>query len=158
TFGAMTCLTAMLAAMRDDSDAALASAERALSAVVHSPTPFPLVARTARARALMIVGRCSAAAEVVARAMPLINMAAFPVVGWQFHLSLARLRLMEGRLRSGEAQYTMVSAMVAERPVFARQAALIGLAVVAYEHNRLDDAADLLERFAEARAQTSRSR
>src|SRR5262249_35006304 len=77
---------------------------------------------------------------------------------WQFHLTLARLRLLEGRLRSAEAQYALVSAMVAERPVFSRQVALIGLAVVAYEQNRVDDADDLLERFAEARTQTSRSR
>jgi ATP/maltotriose-dependent transcriptional regulator MalT len=155
--GATASLTAMLAAMRDDSDAALANAERALSVVVHSPPPFLLVAQTAMARALIIVGRCSAAGEVAARALPLINMTAFPTVGWQFHLLLARLRLMEGRLRSAEAQYATVSAMVAERPVFPRQAALIGLAVVAYEQNRLGDAADFLERFAEARAQTSRS-
>jgi LuxR family maltose regulon positive regulatory protein len=155
--GAICSLYAFLSAMRDDAATTLDYAERAVRLLSNGPPRLRVMALTAVARAHLLAGRGGAAAEVVERTLPLVNVPAFPAIGWQFHLALASLRLLEGRLRSAAAQFSTVLAMVAERPVFARQAALIGLAVVAYEQNELDDATDFLDRLTEARREAARS-
>jgi LuxR family maltose regulon positive regulatory protein len=156
SLGAILSLSAMLAAMRDDAARAYADGMRAMQ-LLPVDRQLRLMAVTATARAHLMAGRAGAASQMLERALPLVNMAGFPNLGWQFHLVLASLALIEGRLRSAAAQYSTVLAMVAERPVFARQAALIGLAVVAYEQNQLDDATDFLARLAEARREAGRS-
>jgi LuxR family maltose regulon positive regulatory protein len=155
--GAICSLHAFLAAMRDDAGSAFDYAERAVGLLSSGPPRLRVMALTAVARAQLLAGRGAVAAQLVERALPLVNVPAFPAISWQFHLALASLRLIEGRLPSAAAQFSTVLAMVAERPVFARQAALIGLAVVAYERNELDDAADFLDRLAEARREAARS-
>jgi LuxR family maltose regulon positive regulatory protein len=155
--GAICSLYAFLSAMRDDAATAFDYAERAVRLLASGQLRLRVMALTALARAHLLAGRGAAAAQALESALPLVNAPAFPAISWQFHLGLASLRLMEGRLHSAAAQFSTVLAMVAERPVFARQAALIGLAVVAYEQNELDDAADFLDRLAEARREAARS-
>jgi LuxR family maltose regulon positive regulatory protein len=155
--GAICSLYAFLSAMRDDAATTFDYAERALRLLSGGPPRLRVMALTGLARGHLLAGRAGAAAQALERALPLVNVPAFPAISWQFHLALASLRLIEGRLRLAAAQFSTVLAMVAERPVFARQAALIGLAVVAYQQNELDDAADFLDRVDEARREAARS-
>jgi LuxR family maltose regulon positive regulatory protein len=155
SLGMVISLRASAAVMREDR-AALIHAERALELPVSVPA-YRLYAIDAVARTHLQLGATPAAASTLERALPLMDAIVIPLATLQLHNTLGLLRLQEGRLRAASAQFEALLTMVADRPLFPRQQGLIGQAVVAYERDELDDAADFMDRFDEVRRELGRS-
>jgi LuxR family maltose regulon positive regulatory protein len=153
--GAVLSLRGGAAMMREDASARV-YAERALALLPPTMVAFRVTALNALARAHLNAGEPVAAAEILDLALPLMNHVSVPLATFQIHHQLGHLRLMEGRLRAAQAQFDTLQALAGERFV-ARQQALIGLAVVAYERNQLEDATHLLDRLGEARRDANRA-
>jgi LuxR family maltose regulon positive regulatory protein len=154
--GRVISMRALAAVMREDRTA-LVHAERALELLPPRASAHRLFALDAIARTHVRLGDTQRAASALEQALPLMDVVSAPLATLQVHNTLGLLRLQEGRLRAAGAQFEALLAMAADRPIFPRQQALIGLAVVAYERNELDDAADFLARFDEARHELGRT-
>jgi LuxR family maltose regulon positive regulatory protein len=154
--GAVLSLHALVAAYRE-ANIAQTYAEQALALLLpESLSAYRLTALNVQARVHLHVGTPGAAAQKLEQALPLMNHVTVPLASFEVHHQLGQLRMMEGRLRAASAQFEALLAITTERPFFARQQALLGLATLAYERDQLAEARDFLDRVAEAHLESGR--
>jgi ATP/maltotriose-dependent transcriptional regulator MalT len=151
-------LHAQLAAIRNDPALAFACAERGLSLLPPGGSAFHLTALNAVTRGHFIRGDLIAAARAVADATALADANVFLLATWEAGNHAAYLQLLQGKLRRAATGFAEQLQRIGSRPDFSRQVALIQLAALAYEWNRLDEAKEHLDQLGVVRRQTGRTR
>jgi LuxR family maltose regulon positive regulatory protein len=154
--GKVLSFHAMLSALREDGDAALARADRALELLPEQEPGYRGTALNAITRAHLKRGDLALAEQFAGQVDAIATAHSIPLVRWQVHNHLAWLSFLRGELRRSATLYQELLDMIGGRPVFARQQAMIGLAGLAYEWNRLTEAAEYLERIDDQRAHAGR--
>jgi LuxR family maltose regulon positive regulatory protein len=146
---------AYLAVIQEDHPRAEACAERALALLppgqVHRVTAF-----LARAAVQLDRGEVTQAERTLTDLRTEPQAVASPLASWQVRNMLARLELLRGRPSRTAALQRQVVEEVGARRVFPRQVALLDLAAVSYEWNRLDEATAWLDQFPSAQTHSTR--
>jgi LuxR family transcriptional regulator, maltose regulon positive regulatory protein len=141
---------AHLALLREDRAQATACAERALALLPPNETNYRANALLARAILRLDCGHPAQAERALSEATATIEGVYAPLVSWRIRNLLARLETLRGRLSRAAALQREVLELVGERRVFAREVALLDLAALAYEWDRLDEATAWLDQVPSA--------
>jgi LuxR family maltose regulon positive regulatory protein len=112
---------------------------------------------TAIARGHLWRGDPGHAGQVLEQAIEATTRSVDTLARWELANVCAFRWLIEGKLYRAAAGYDQVVQAAGERLVFAREVALLGLALLAYEGNHLDQAAAHLDLVAAIRQQVGRS-
>ncbi len=146
---------AYLAMIQEDHLRAEACVERALALLppgeVHRVTAF-----LARAAVELDKGELTQAERTLTNLRGEPQAVASPLASWQVRNTLARLELLRGRPSRTAVLQRQVVEEVGARRVFPRQVALLDLATVSYEWNRLDEASAWLAQFPSAQTHSTR--
>ncbi len=146
---------AYLAVIQEDQARAEACAERAL-ALLPPGEVHRVTAVLARSVVWLDRGELAPAERALSQLRTEPQAASSPMARWQLRSLLARLELLRGRLARAATLQREVVEEVGARRVYPRQVALLDLAAVAYEGNRLDEATAWLDQFPSAQTHPNR--
>ncbi|MBV9323172.1 MAG: helix-turn-helix transcriptional regulator [Chloroflexi bacterium] len=155
TLGILFGVHAQLACLRDDQQLATDRAERALSLLVPGDRN-----RSMALLALGIVatrrGELATAERALGEVVDITRATFAPMATFQVHTLVGDMEVAGGRLRRAAASYTRALDEVGERSLAMREQALLGLAGILREWNRLDAAEAHLDRVMESRRKRGR--
>ena len=139
------CIQAQLSGHRDDLAAARACAERVVQQP-EQPALYRVEAFSALVHYHLLRGDAASAARTLERMDAAATGDTSPVY-WSQVVLRAQQRQQAGDLTQAPACYRGLLERIGERAVYTRQQAWLGLAAIALERNRLDEAAAHLQRI-----------
>lgn len=147
---------AQLACSRDDQSLAITCAERALAHLPAQDGSFRSAALLALGTVATQRGELTAAEHPLNEVVEITRTAFAPMARFQVRTLLAHVEAGAGRLRHAAALYAALLDDLGDRPLVMREEALLGMAALLREWNRLDDADIHLDLLLESRRKRGR--